>query len=190
MNADKQKTMTASRAARELGISREMVFKLIRLGKLKRAGYLKRGKVRNALLDAASVFDEKTRRKAAKSWRDGGMKVDTPAAKERRADGHQGKDEPCVEVHTMSVTTIEVQPDPRTEYTEAPELTEEQKLRAACLAARDSCIHHEEMAKTAASCSKTNAEHCREFNELSVWFAAISIGSAIISIIMAAICAF
>lgn len=162
----KDKTMTASRAARELGMSREGVFTLIRQGKLMRAGYAVRDGHRVALVTVESVLDEKTRRKAPKTRRkSAGGKVPAPEKKTRGrgqrientgvpASGHAGT--PAEET--------------REEYF-WDELTPEETCKAACFAARDSAKVSMELSKTAAACSKWNAEACAGFKRLCAWFA-------------------
>lgn len=64
MNKKTPKTITAIRAARELGVSRETVFTLARLGAIRRAGYKARHKKRVTLFDTRDVLREKNRRDA------------------------------------------------------------------------------------------------------------------------------
>lgn len=78
----KEKTMTASRAGRALGVSREQVFKLVRQGRLKRAGYRLRNGHRRTLVTLESVLREKMRRNAPKTRRKvAGGKVPAPEKK-------------------------------------------------------------------------------------------------------------
>lgn len=161
----KEKTMTASRAAHELGVSRESVFMLIRQGKLMRAGYAVRNHHRVALVTVDSVLYEKTHRKASKTRRKAaGGKVHAPEKKTRGrgqrientgvfASGHAG-------------TPAE---EPREEYFWT-ELTPEETCKASCFAARDSAKVSMELSKTAAACSKWNAEACAGFKRLCAWF--------------------
>lgn len=161
----KEKTMTASRAARELGVSLESVFMLIRQGKLMRAGYAVRNHHRVALVTVDSVLDEKTRRKAKKGWRDGGMRIDRAPALKTRA-GRQRIENTGVFASGHAGTPAE---EPREEYFWT-ELTPEETCKASCFAARDSAKVSMELSKTAAACSKWNAEACAGFKRLCAWF--------------------
>lgn len=152
----KEKTMTASRAGRELGVSRESVFKLIRQERLARAGYRLHGGHRRTLVTLGSVLDEKTRRKAAKGWRDGGMRIDRAPAPKTRGRGQR------IEKRGVSASGDAGTPT---------ELTPEETCKAACFAARDSAKVSMELSKTAAACSKWNAEACAGFKRLCFWFA-------------------
>lgn len=161
----KNKTMTASRAARELGVSREQVFTMVRQGRLKRAGYAVRKHRRVALVTVDSVLDEKTRRKAKKGWRDGGMRIDRAPALKTRGRG-QRIENTGVFASGHAGTPAE---EPREEYFWT-ELTPEETCKASCFAARDSAKVSMELSKTAAACSKWNAEACAGFKRLCAWF--------------------
>lgn len=161
----KEKTMTASRAARELGVSRKLVFTMVRQGRLKRAGYAVRKHHRVALVTVDSVLDEKTRRKAKKGWRDGGMRIDRAPALKTRGRG-QRIENTGVFASGHAGTPAE---EPREEYFWT-ELTPEETCKASCFAARDSAKVSMELSKTAAACSKWNAEACAGFKRLCAWF--------------------
>lgn len=83
-----QMTMTARMAAKELGVSRETVFTLARLGAIRRAGYKVRHNKRVTLFDAGDVLREKNRRDALRKLslhKDGKL----PTLPEKRATvGH------------------------------------------------------------------------------------------------------
>lgn len=161
----KEKTMTASRAARELGVSRKLVFTMVRQGRLMRAGYAVRNHHRVALVTVDSVLDEKTRRKAKKGWRDGGMRIDRAPALKTRGRG-QRIENAGVFASGHAGTPAE---EPREEYFWT-ELTPEETCKASCFAARDSAKVSMELSKTAAACSKWNAEACAGFKRLCAWF--------------------
>lgn len=148
----KDKTMTASRAARELGVSRESVFYLIRIGRLERAGYKRvRGLQRCTLVTVESVLYEKTRRKAPKTLRKAaGGKVPAP---EKKTPGTWQR----IKNTGVSVSGRAGTPP-------------EETCKAACFAARDSAKVSMELSKTAAACSKWNAEACAGFKRLCAWF--------------------
>lgn len=195
----KEKTMTASRAARELGVSRELVFTMVRQGRLKRAGYAVRKHHRVALVTLGSVLDEKTRRKAKKGWRDGGMRIDRAHALKTRA-GRQ-------RIERRGIPTEIDRADPSAIQTVTPgrvpdgvpfdvaflacgfnvcvDYTSLDAAKACCGAAREMCQHYFELVKTLAGCAKVNAQAGRRFKRLCFWFTVLCTACVLICIILA-----
>ena len=103
-----QMTMTARMAAKELGVSRETVFTLARLGTIRRAGYKVRRNKRVTLFDAGDVLREKNRRDALRKLslhKDGKL----PTMPEKRATvGHgtartgQGAEAPATQTTPLT----------------------------------------------------------------------------------------
>lgn len=191
----KNKTMTASRAARELGVSREQVFTMVRQGRLKRAGYAVRKHRRVALVTLGSVLDEKTRRKAKKGWRDGGMRIDRAPALKTRA-GRQ-------RIERRGIPAEIDRADPSTIQTVTPggapdgvpfdvaflacgfnvlqDYSALDAARACCGASREMCTHYFQLAKAC-------AESAVHFKGLAMWFAVLCAACAAVSIFCAVRC--
>lgn len=109
MNKKTPKTITAIRAARELGVSRETVFTLARLGAIRRAGYKVRHNKRVTLFNTGDVLHEKNRRDALRKLslhKDGKL----PTLPEKRATGGQrtagtgqGAETPATQTTTLTL---------------------------------------------------------------------------------------
>lgn len=184
----KEKTMTASRAARELGVSRELVFTMVRQGRLKRAGYAVRKHHRVALVTLGSVLDEKTRRKAKKGWRDGGMRIGAPAPKvpsaHRRGAG-KGKPAAHAVTEVECVDAVQQAVALSCGFNVCVDYTSLDAAKACCGAAREMCQHYFELAKTLAGCAKVNAQAGRRFKRLCFWFTVLCAACVLICIILA-----
>lgn len=187
----KEKTMTASRAGRELGVSREQVFKLVRQGRLARAGYRLRNGHRRTLVTLESVLREKMRRKAPKTRRKvAGDKVPAPVKKAPGAGQRfEGRGIPAG-IDRADPSTIQTV-TPRAGLPEAVALacgfnvlqdySALDAARACCGAAREMCTHYFQLARACAEA----AVHSKR---VAVWFAVLCVACAAVSIFCAARC--
>lgn len=191
----KNKTMTASRAARELGVSREQVFTMIRQGKLARAGYATRRHHRVALVTAESVLYEKTRRNAPKTRRKvAGGKVSAPEKKTPGAGQRIERRGIPTEIDRADPSTIQTVTPGRVPdgvpcevaflacgFNVLQDYSALDAARACCGAAREMCAHYFQLAKAC-------AESAVHFKGVAMWFAVLCAACAAVSIFCAVRC--